>query len=242
MQALFGYQQQQQQNHACHSFQALCCMLAAEAVAASCLARFQALCCIPAAATAAWRLTQFANSLLDTTVDADKLYGYKTPAGVQTSCAFGAEEVGELYCKEAMSAIIEEPCKTFTLSGLVPGQDYFFVARGIADTGKGEFSEVLGPIRTLPEDPKFAEPAEVYYVDETSCSVFLRLPFDMGSRISEVKVVLNRTGGPLAAVDYNSETGDILDHIKQQVLVADPEDLRSFCTIEGDGSHGHVRW
>lgn len=173
------------------------------------------------------RWCQFACMILDATVDSDKLFGYKPKDDCQLAVANGNEHFAELYCEDAMYAPVEEPTRDFTLSGLLPGQDYYFIARAVAHTGKGEFSEVLGPIRTLPEKPLSVLPVEVCDASEKNCSLTLRLPFNMGLPINQIQVVLRRAQGPLAHFDLHPESGEIQEQLTQQIINVHPKELES---------------
>jgi len=181
------------------------------------------------------RWCQYACMLMDATVDADKLFGFAVKEEATVGEALGNENFAELYCEECMyapveppDAPVEPPDLTFNLKNLLPGQDYFFIARGVADTGKGEFSEVLGPIRTLNEEPKSADEVQIYGYSDVDCSVFFTLPFNFGSPINEVQVDLKRIRGPVSNDELNPETGEVLDHIAGQQLVASPSQLVAF--------------
>lgn len=174
------------------------------------------------------RWCQYACMLMDATADADKLFGFSTKEEATVGEALGNENFAELYCEECMYAPVEPPDLTFNLKGLVPGQDYFFIARGVADTGKGEFSAILGPITTLNEEPKSAQEVQIYSVSDVDCSVFFTLPFNMGSPISELQVVLKRIRGPVSNNELHPETGEVQDHIAGQQLVASPSELVAF--------------
>lgn len=176
------------------------------------------------------RWCQMVSMMLDATVDSDKLIGYKVKDEAQPGEALGHEEFGELYCEDCMYAPVMMPNQEFTLQNCLPGQDYYFIARGVANTGKGEFSEVLGPCRTMPEAPKTADPMEVYHVEDTSCSVFFRLPFNFGSPITEIHAVLNRVAGPIS-LDEHDEGGLVQAHIAGQHRKDRPADIMAFCTL-----------
>lgn len=183
------------------------------------------------------RWCQIACALLDATVDAEKLFGYKVPDNAQAGEAAGTESFGELYVEECMYAPILMPVTEFTIEGLLPGQDYFFIARGVANTGKGEFSAIMGPFTTKPEEPKAVEECKVYCADDVSCSVYMRLPYNMGSRISEITVVLTRLEGPLAVHEYHPETGKVQDRIASQQITVNPADAIAFNSL-GDEPMG----
>ncbi|CAE8595259.1 unnamed protein product [Polarella glacialis] len=117
---------------------------------------------------------QMAAMLMDATADMDRLFGYKKAEDTEFGEPKGSEDFDKLYCEESMYAPILGTQNELTLKNLIPGQDYFFIARGVASTGKGEFSEVLGPITTESEEPKTSEPMTAYHWDEESCSFWFR--------------------------------------------------------------------
>eukprot|EP00930_Biecheleria_cincta_P048603 TRINITY_DN3388_c0_g3_i1.p1 TRINITY_DN3388_c0_g3~~TRINITY_DN3388_c0_g3_i1.p1 ORF type:complete len:2312 (-),score=361.26 TRINITY_DN3388_c0_g3_i1:366-7250(-) len=177
------------------------------------------------------RWCQMASMLIDATADADRLFGFSVKEEAIFGKALGNENFAELYCDECMYTPVLPPDLTFCLKGLIPGQDYFFIARGVAETGKGEFSEILGPLSTLPEEPKTAEEVQIYSVSDIDCSAFFTLPYNMGSPITELQVVLKRIQGPVADNELHPETGEVLDHIAGQQIVASPSELIGFNSL-----------
>jgi len=183
------------------------------------------------------RWCQFASRLLDATVDADKLFGYAIKEDAEPDVPLGNESFAELYCEDNMYAPVLVPTTSFTLRSLLPGQDYFFIARGVASSGKGEFSQVLGPCRTEPEAPGLVEGMQLEALDNKSCSVTFRLPFSFGSKIEGVHAVLRRTAGPLSLDEFD-EDGAVKEHVAGQEIKANPLDLTFIEHVEPPGEEG----
>lgn len=170
------------------------------------------------------RWCQFASALLDHTEDVDKLFGYAIKEGAEPDAANCSSSFGELYCEECMYAPVVAPKQSFALSNLLPGQDYYFMARAVGTSGKGEFSQVLGPVCTDSEEPKDVEPMELNELGIFSCSAKLWLPYDFGAPISEIHAVLRRLHGPLSP-DELDEKGEVHAHIAGKEQRAAPETM-----------------
>lgn len=170
------------------------------------------------------RWCQFASALLDHTEDADKLFGYAIKEDAEPDVANCSTSLGELYCEECMYAPVVAPKQSFALSNLLPGQDYYLMARAVGTSGKGEFSHVLGPVRTDSEEPKDVEPMELNELDIFSCSAKLWLPYDFGAPISEIHAVLRRLDGPLS-LDELDDMGEVHAHIAGKEQRAAPETM-----------------
>ncbi|CAJ1439540.1 unnamed protein product, partial [Effrenium voratum] len=161
------------------------------------------------------RWCQFACRLMDATEDADKLFGYAVKEGAEEDVAIGDDALGDIYGEECMYMPVAAPKQKCSLSRLLPGQDYYFIVRAVASSGKGEFSKVLGPCTTEKESPQKAQALELHDIELYTCSTRLRLPFNYGSPITEVHTVLRRLDGPLA-----------LEEMDEEGLVWDPKWMR----------------
>eukprot|EP00439_Symbiodinium_sp_Y106_P051083 s606_g6.t2 len=167
------------------------------------------------------RWCQFTSLLMDATVDVDKLYGYAIKDDAEEDVPLGNDNFAELYCEESMYTPVVVPKTRLTLSNLLPGQDYYFIARAVAISGKGEFSKVLGPCRTAPEAPQVAECMQLQSLDHSSCSACFRLPFDFGAPIDGIHASLKRVAGPLS-FDELDEHGEAQAHVAGQEIRARP--------------------
>lgn len=178
------------------------------------------------------RWCQFASRLMDHTDDVDKLFGYAIKEDAEPDVGAGCGSFGELYCEECMYAPVVPPKQSFTITSLLPGQDYFFMARAVGTSGKGEFSQVLGPLRTESEGPKEAETMELHDLEIFSCSASFRLPYNFGSPIDQIHAVLRRLEGPLS-LDELDETGEVQVHVAGQEQLGDPLQM-VFQTMSAD--------
>lgn len=184
------------------------------------------------------RWCQFTSLLMDATVDVDKLYGYAIKDDAEEDVPLGNDNFAELYCEESMYTPVVVPKTRLTLSNLLPGQDYYFIARAVAISGKGEFSKVLGPCRTAPEAPQVAECMQLQSLDHSSCSACFRLPFDFGAPIDGIHASLKRVAGPLS-LDELDEHGEAQAHVAGQEIRASPSDLS--CTEPPEEPEGEIK-
>ncbi|CAJ1393724.1 unnamed protein product [Effrenium voratum] len=143
-------------------------------------------------------------------------FGWQRPGlGGREDVAIGDDALGDIYGEECMYMPVAAPKQKCSLSRLLPGQDYYFIVRAVASSGKGEFSKVLGPCTTEKESPQKAQALELHDIELYTCSTRLRLPFNYGSPITEVHTVLRRLDGPLA-----------LEEMDEEGLVWDPKWMR----------------
>jgi len=156
------------------------------------------------------RLTQM---VLATTVDSDKLFEFLIPDGLEVGERTGSKDFAELKCEECMYAAVLPNQTTFDISELLPGQDYWFAVRAVNKMGRGEFSDITGPITTYPEKPSAIMPLAVRDTDERSCRFSFKFPYDMGAGIFEAKAQLTRTEGPLAHYEVDAATGEPHAHL-----------------------------
>ncbi|CAJ1363406.1 unnamed protein product [Effrenium voratum] len=152
-------------------------------------------------------------------------FGWQRPGlGGREDVAIGDDALGDIYGEECMYMPVAAPKQKCSLSRLLPGQDYYFIVRAVASSGKGEFSKVLGPCTTEKESPQKAQALELHDIELYTCSTRLRLPFNYGSPITEVHTVLRRLDGPLALEEMDEE-GQVHAHVAGQEHTVAPSSL-----------------
>lgn len=139
----------------------------------------------------------------------------------------GKHQFDQLICDHGMYIPLSSDHLQYTLTGLLPGGSYFFMARAVNDIGKGQFSSVTEAFYTLPDELGSVEPLVVQSVTETDAQVSFRLPFNQGTKIEDVSLSLVRTDGPLSKNELDPDTGEILPHLAGQKHILRPEDLQS---------------
>jgi len=162
------------------------------------------------------RWVQIAAMILNTTVDAARLFGNGLADDIKMDRAVGIGALAGLRSEETMYSPISGSARSFAVDGLLPGQDYYFMVRTLTAAGKGEFSNILGPLSTKPEKPGALTQLEMTSVSELSGSLILRLPYAMGSPIIDAHVTLTRCEGPLSQSELHPETGECRDDIAGQ--------------------------
>lgn len=155
--------------------------------------------------------------LLASTVDLNRLTGQKLD-GVAVGDQLGLDGSDELYCKETVWAPLKADSRQFTMTKLLPGQDIYFAVRAINCEGKGEFSELYGPLTTGSERPPAwpVLPVRLLEVTETSARFTYTLPYSYGAPFVEAVAALERLGGPLAAEELHPETQEPHQHIARR--------------------------
>merc|ERR1719188_1409145 len=177
------------------------------------------------------RWAHLAGCLSGTTADATRLFPNED---TETGDKAGGEGFDEIICESLLYTALPAEETSFKLDGLLPGQSYFFMVRGVNSAGKGEFSDIVGPITTQPDKPGEVLPAEVISVTSTTCKMAIQLPYNMGAAISEIAVTLNRTAGPLSEEELDPDTGECYDHIAGRELSLAPSELEAL-PPEGPG-------
>lgn len=167
--------------------------------------------------------------LLGTTPDPNRLFKLgddEDPKLAILDPPVKVETFGSLLCEELLYAALPTQNANFRLEGMLPGQPYYLMLRGVSVVGKGEFSDILGPYDTDLEGPGDVEPLEVSETSEHSCKLRLRLPYNMGAPIESVRVVVKRRTGPLSADELRAETGECQEHIARQEFSLAKSELR----------------
>jgi len=167
------------------------------------------------------RWAHLAQLLLGSTIDLDKLFGYELTGGVQVGDKRGLEGCDQLRCKEILWAPLKGDVTQFDIPRLLPGQDYYFAVRGVNCKGKGELSEIFGPVTTLAEKPEPITPAEITEVKETSAKFIYKLPYNFGAPFVEAAAVLERWAGPLSDDEIHPETKEPHEHIAKRQWALD---------------------
>lgn len=152
-------------------------------------------------------------TLLRTTTDVEKLFGYPAPGGLGIGDVAGAEELCKLIAGESCLALVGAESTTFSLEALLPGQDYYFTVRAINKNGKGDFSNIFGPITTRRNLPAEVANLEILNTGQTSADFAFRLPYSCNAPIVEARVRLVRVEGPLSADEVDAHTGEPHPHL-----------------------------
>jgi len=155
--------------------------------------------------------------VLGSTIDRDKDNVGVLELGEVT----GTSDFDKLVCYEALGANLDSETRSFKLDDLLPAQSFYFMVRAANKVGKGEFSDILGPLTTLPESPGEIVAAEVWTVTSTTCKLGIMLPYNMGAPITQVTVALVRLEGPLSSEEIHPETGECHAHIASRTLTLD---------------------
>jgi len=169
------------------------------------------------------RWVQFSCILLGSTASSAKLYPDEE---AQPGERAGGETVGAIRCEELVYSGLAAEETSYRLEDLLPGQSYYFMVRGCNRAGKGDFSDIIGPLTTLPEQPGEVVPLEVWSVTSTTCNLAFKLPYNQGSPIVEVAVTMRRTSGPLSADEVDHATGECHEHIAGREVSFKPAELK----------------
>lgn len=156
----------------------------------------------------------FVQLMLRTCPDPDRLFGFAPPGGLEIGDVVGQEGLDKLVYDECVFAPISALEAHFEISGLMPGQDYFFSMRALNKIGKGELSSIFGPITTRPDSPADVAAMELLDAAETSARVAFPLPWDSGVSITGAKFRLLRKEGPLSHLELHPETQEPHPHLE----------------------------
>jgi len=100
------------------------------------------------------------------------------------------------------------------------------MVRTVTATGKGEFSELFGPVTTGTERPSDVAPAWAESVTGHECDVVFTLPYNNGLPILEATLAVTRCSGPLAVHEVHPETRECHAHIAMREVSVDPREAQ----------------
>lgn len=187
--------------------------------------------------------------MLWNTNDLDRLFGTakftEQLADELGNYSVGQEALGELDCDEALY-MFQAPTKEIChcqITGLLPGVNYYFMVRGVSDSGKGNWSNITRPMRTDNLYPAKPKQMQVESTATTSGVFSFLLPYNNGTPITGARLVARRCAGPVADHEVHPETGEVHDHIASQQKEFDPFVLNSV-RVDGllPGSEYEVTW
>jgi len=173
------------------------------------------------------------------TNDLDRLFGTAKFLEEELADASGLYEVGhesmsQLDCDEAFYAFMAPTKGTciYEMSALLPGMNYYFMVRGISDAGKGNWSNITGPMRTDNLYPAKPVPMKVESASISNAVFSFTLPYCNGVPIESARLVVRRRDGPVADHEVHPETGEVHDHVARGEKEFDPLTLN---TVEVNG-------
>jgi hypothetical protein len=159
--------------------------------------------------------------IIERSMDADKLFNVQSFGasfgGLGYGDVVGSEDFGKLHCDECMYAPQVGDVRTMELRGLLPGNTYYFMFRGVCKEGKGDFSEICAAtmMACLPEKglPPVVSSIESGVTTPREATIWFTLPYANGGRIDSVKIDCDWITGPLSEGEINPETGEILPEV-----------------------------
>lgn len=155
--------------------------------------------------------------MLNQTVDLDRM----GPSDeVIVGDMLGQEHMADLVCDELVYAPADGKTFETRLVGLLPGQSYYFMVRALNHVGRGDFSEILGPITTPGERPCRPMDAACAAFSHQDCTLCVQLPFDSGGQIDRMRLNIQRLAGPLSS-DEQDEHGNAKAHLCSRELLFD---------------------
>mmetsp|Transcript_91217 Transcript_91217/g.285323 ORF Transcript_91217/g.285323 Transcript_91217/m.285323 type:complete len:514 (-) Transcript_91217:47-1588(-) len=169
------------------------------------------------------RWAQLVGLFLTTTPDTDRIFGELVAP--ELGKAIGQDAQSELVSEENLYMAIGGDTCSHTIEGLLPAQEYYFAVRVVSRNGRGEFSDLFGPVQTGTTKPFNPMPPEAQPISHHSCRILLQLPYDCGFPILEAGLTLTRSDGPLAHHELDQETGEAQDHIARREVIMDPKSL-----------------
>eukprot|EP00928_Gymnodinium_smaydae_P026547 TRINITY_DN20815_c0_g2_i1.p1 TRINITY_DN20815_c0_g2~~TRINITY_DN20815_c0_g2_i1.p1 ORF type:complete len:2074 (+),score=246.85 TRINITY_DN20815_c0_g2_i1:353-6223(+) len=187
----------------------------------------------------------FATRILNQTVDLEALFSLGKDeaegAAVIEDGVTGFESMADLMSEDLRCESVPPEQTGHSVAGLLRGQSYYWMVRGINAAGKGEFSEIVGPLTVEPGTLSDIALPDIGAIKNNSCEVALKLPYDMGSQISRVDLVLTRLHGPLAAEDTDPDTGDCHASVARRALSVVPHNLEKRLPAKSL-TGGNSRW
>jgi len=163
--------------------------------------------------------------MLWNTNDLDRIFGVERFAMEdQDIKECGAMAQGSLNCDESVCAILPATRQSYEMTGLVPGNSYYFMVRAIGQAGKGHWSRIMGPVPTLPTYPDMCTPLTLVSKTKTTVTLSHSLPHHNGSAIDSATVVITCMQGPLE--DQEEALGavtleKVVDPINEETFIID---------------------